>query len=238
MIVYDAEALVALAERRRSLQQLVAEAKQFASRDHQVSVLLSRVRSVVVTEALFREQNVGHPVLPTNTAAAAQAAAALLTSFVVAPEAVLEGFKDLDKRVTAFLDRFEKAIRETWVAYASGKARSDNEDLLAVLEKIPDFKPTVKRVRALRAQLLAQTEKIPTTLADLSAFHETLADMAAAWSTLGSDAVPQTVIDFLQKAVSSEGARLDLLLGDPAIVKWLKDKTVMPAFCIRLAEMK
>jgi hypothetical protein len=236
VIIEDADALVALADRRRTLQRLVAEAKKFATRHEQLGIQLARVQTAAASLTLFREQNVGFPVIPTAAAtAAARAVADAATDFAADPQATLGRLGDVEKRVAAFAEKLEKAILDCWSEYARGKARSDNEDLLAVLEKIPDFKPTVKKVRALRAQLQLQTSKVPSSPGDLAHFHATLTAIAQEWSTLGSDAVPQTVIDFLRKAVSAEGARLDVLLDEPAIAKWLTEKKLMPAFRIRLA---
>jgi hypothetical protein len=235
VIADDAIALVELADRRKTLQQLVAEAKKFATRRQQLAALLGRLRTAVQTEALFREQNVGHPAVPTTAGTVGKVVADGLAGFDANPQAALEGLGELEKRVAAFVEKFDKAIKETWTEYARAKVRSDNEDVLAVLEKIPDFKPTVKKVRTLRAQLQAQTSSLPITAVALAEFHATIAAIAAEWNTLGSDAVPQTVIDFLRKAVSPEGARLDILLEDPSIATWLTEKKVMPAFRIRLA---
>lgn len=236
MIIEDAAALVALADRRKTLQQLVAEAKRFATRQQQLGTQLARLQTAATTLALFREQNVGFPTIPASAAtAAARAVADAATAYAANAHATLGGLGDVEKRVAAFVEKLEKAIQDCWSEYARGKARSDNEDLLAVLEKIPDFKPTVKKVRALRAQLQLQMSAVPSTDAALTDFHATLTAIAEEWSTLGSDAVPQTVIDFLRKAVSAEGARLDVLLEEPAIAKWLTEKKLMPAFRIRLA---
>lgn len=236
MIIEDAAALVALADRRRTLQQLVTEAKRFATRQQQLTAQLARLQTAAGTLTLFREQNVGFPALPTDAAAAAaKAVANAAAAYAADPQATLGGLGEVEKRVAAFADKLEKAIQDCWAEYARGKARSDNEDLLAVLEKIPDFKPTVKRVRALRAQLHTQTSAVPSTAGALADFHATLAEIAVEWSALGSDAVPPAVIDFLRKAVSADGARLDVLLEEPAIAKWLTEKKLMPAFRIRLA---
>jgi hypothetical protein len=236
VIIEDAATLIALADRRKTLQQLVAEAKKFATRQQQLGTHLARLQTAAAKLSLFREQNVGFPAIPTGPAtAAAKAVVDAATSYAAEPQATLGGLGDVEKRVAAFAAKLEKAIQDCWSEYARGKVRSDNEDLLAVLEKIPDFKPTVKKVRALRAQLQLQTSTVPSTAAALADFHATLTAIAQEWSTLGSDAVPQTVIDFLRKAVSAEGARLDVLLEEPAIAKWLTEKKLMPAFRIRLA---
>jgi hypothetical protein len=236
VIIEDAAALVALADRRNTLQQLVAEAKRFATRQQQLGTQLARLQTAAATLTLFRGQDVGFPPIPTSAAtAAAKAVADAATAYAADPQATLGGLGDTEKRVAGFADKLEKAIQDCWSEYARGRARSDNEDLLGVLEKIPDFKPTVKKVRALRAQLHAQMSAVPSTVAALAAFHATLAAIAQEWNTLGSDAVPPAVIDFLRKAVSAEGARLDVLLEDAAITKWLTEKKLMPAFRIRLA---
>lgn len=235
-MVEDAAALVALADRRKTLRQLVAEAKKFATRQQQLGTQLTRLQTAAATLTLFREQNVGFPAIPTSAAtAAAKAVADAATAYAADPQSALGGLGDVEKRVAGFSDKLEKAIQDCWFEYARAKGRSDNEDLLAVLEKIPDFKPTVKKVRELRGQLQLQTSAVPSTAAALAEFHATLAAITHEWSTLGSDAVPQTVIDFLRKAVSTEGARLDVLLDEPAIANWLTEKKLMPAFRIRLA---
>jgi hypothetical protein len=236
VIIEDAAALVALADRRKTLKQLVAEARKFASRQEQLGAQLARLQTAAATLKLFREQNVGFPAVPASLAtAAAKAVADAATAYAADPHTTLDGLGDVEKRVAAFAEKLEKAILGCWSEYARGRARSDNEDLLAVLEKIPDFKATVRKVRALRAQLQLQMSAVPSTATAIADFHATLATVAQEWSTLGSDAVPQTVIDFLRKAVSAEGARVDVLLEDPTIAKWLIEKKVMPAFRIRLA---
>lgn len=236
MILEDARALVALADRRKALQQLVAEAKSFGTREQKLSAQRVRLEAANGRLALFREQNVGYPVIPAAAAkVAAKAVEDAATAYAANPQATLSGFGDVEKRVAAFADKLDKAIQDCWAEYARGRRRSDNDDLLSVLEKIPDFKPTVRQVRLLRTKLDEATLAVPATVHDLAEFRATLEAIAMEWSTLGSDAVPDAVISFLRKAVSPDGARLELLLEDPAVVTWLTEKKLMPAFRIRLA---
>lgn len=235
MIVDEARALVVLADRRTSLRQLVADAKKFATRQAQISSALARLRTVAEKASLFKTEGIGVPPVPASLTQVAQAVSQTNAAFVADHNAALGQIGDLEKRLADFVDLFSNSVESAWASYVRGKTRVGNEALLTVLEKIPDFKATVRKVRALTKDLQELAGVAPATSVVLQAFHSTVDAIAGEWEALGSDGVPQTIVDFLRLAVSVEGASLETFLVDAEIAKWLRDKKVMSAFRIKLA---
>jgi hypothetical protein len=235
VILEDTADLIALADRRRTLQQLVAEAKKFTSRRTQLELTSSRLQTAVQTVGLFHDRGIGGVDVPPAGLSVARTLAETASAFGVDPQAALETVADIDRRVLVLVEKLESGLQETWGTYARAKARSDNDDLLDVLERIPDFRKTVLRVRALRSQVHAQVLTVPRTPEMLDEFAKALSAIAEEWDALGSDAVPPKVIEFLRKAVALGGAELDLVLTEPAIVKWLTDRKLMASFRVKLA---
>jgi hypothetical protein len=235
VIIEEASNLLVLADRRHELQQLVAEAKKYLTRRQQIESARARLQRAVETAALFRTKSVGLVEPPANVASVSKLAVDTAVEFAASPSATLDSLGDVEKRVGVLVDRIDLVLQELWRNYARANARSDNNELLDVLEKIPDFRAAMLKIRALLSQLQLHTSNVPAAAFALDAFHATLAAISAEWSALGSDAVPATVVEFLRKAVSTDGAHLDAVVSDPAIFTWLNDKKLMQAFRIKLA---
>lgn len=160
---------------------------------------------------------------------------ALLAAFRKDPEAALD---PRQFRPRAFLDsveviaaRLQAELMRAWQEHTAAQAPATNRELLDVLDRLPRFRPTIRRIRTLVDRVRQAQAVLPASAAQIAGYDQLVVQAQGAWQELGGDQVPADVLAFLRGAVGPTGARLDQLTE--AVRRWLAEHRLEGSFAIR-----
>ena len=125
------------------------------------------------------------------------------------------------------------AIRTSWSDYADQRIPSINNDVLAVLRRIDDFREQVARVDERLRDLRARRDAVPLRPEEISAFDVGVDEVDGLWHSLGGDSLSSELLTFLRNS-GTGGASLDSLT--PVVAEWLRDKRLWSSFKITIAK--
>lgn len=217
---------------RRHLEQLN---KFEAVRDQLAQRSLSRLSPLVESWRALQEAG----IIATSVADAARPVldevAALLAAVRDDPEATLDqrrfrprAFAD---RVEAVAVRLQAELTRAWQDHTAAQPITTNRELLDVLDRLPRFRPTIQKIRALVERVRQAQGTLPASAAQVSAYQQLVAQVQSEWQQLGGGQVPADVLVFLRGAVGPTGARLEHLTE--GVRHWLTEHQLEGSFAIR-----
>jgi hypothetical protein len=236
MLLESATRLAAKITQYHKLKGAADEAEQFETRATQfgaISEKIARTRS-----ALGKLANAGVTIsfVPSDGAGYAAKAKALRAAIQNDPAAINDPPFDLKNeftdRLTAIGGAAERAMTEAWQAYVAKRADFGPNDVLSALAEVPQFRPSVTKIRQCRSNIAALGNSVPsdpqTTMDQLDAL---VADHSAAWVALSAEDIPSSVMSFI-RAAANEGALLATYTDE--VRTWLESRNLLNAFRIRL----
>lgn len=123
-------------------------------------------------------------------------------------------------------------MTEAWKRYVDERGDLHSDDVLDALAALPQFRPSVMKIRQCRANIAALGASIPsdpsTAVVSLSALVD---EHCTAWAELRADGIPDAVITFL-RACAAEGAPLSGLTDE--VRSWLESRNLLSAFRIKI----
>lgn len=123
-------------------------------------------------------------------------------------------------------------ISQAWTHYTEERMPPISEDLLNLFGMIPDFVPTVRKVRDLLAKINTRRNKRLPDEQDFVAFDALIEEVEEEWKGLRSDNLPGSVMRFLRSSAGREGAPLSSLT--PEVTAWLTERGIVESFHIRM----
>ncbi len=236
MLLERATGLTAKIAQYQKLKGGADEAEQFQTRANQFGVLSERVSRTQAALENLAKAGVTVSFAPSEGLGYAAKAKTLRTAIQENPAAINDPPFDLKNaftdRVAGIASAAEKAMNEGWKAYIARRGDFGANDVLSALAEVPQFRPSVTKIRQCRTSIAAFGNSLPSdpqaTVAQLDALvteHDT------AWADLSAEDIPPKIISFI-RAAANEGALLDAYSDE--VRTWLEGRNLLNAFRIRL----
>jgi|GEM_PF-1823745 len=218
------------------IRAVAKEAKQYETRASQIEVAARAVADLHTKILALRRAGVPVAFVPTDGAGLEQRAKALREALAADPR-ILENppfdlkYQFLD-RLNALAQSADKMMLTAWQNFVDERATPHSEDILTALHAVPQFRPSVERLRAIGAELNVMRNAIPTdAVGAIERLSRLSSKLSSAWAEITTEDIPQDVIRFL-KGCTGGGAPLSSLTE--SIHSWFKDKNLLGVFRVRI----
>jgi hypothetical protein len=139
---------------------------------------------------------------------------------------------DFVDRLSSLCGAANKAVLAAWQAHIAKNSVMASSEMLAALAAVPQYKPVVLRIGALKGQVATLAQSVPDDIAaGLAQLQSIMEAYAAAWGEMIGDGIPRDVIAFL-RAAAAEGAALDQLTHE--VRTWLEARGLLSLFRIKI----
>jgi hypothetical protein len=212
------------------------EALQFQSRANQLKTASEKLSSSQRALRKMRDAGIEVDFVPSDGLKLAERAKDLRTAMSGNPSAINEPALNLKYE---FLDRLagiasaaDRMISASWKSYVRKRAEFGSSDILDALAAIPQFRPSVNRIRQCRAAVEALGETVPDDpKAIVSRLDALVAEHEKSWSELSAKDIPAGVVKFIRDA-ANDGASLASYSDE--VRQWLYEQNLVASFRIRL----
>lgn len=233
MLADDIEVLTARIEKLRSDEAIASEAKHFETRAAQIEQLANDLRSATKIVELFRNNRVNSsvPSPPTGLISFAESMKRLLENDRASVVSDTGGFGQKFKTpLEKYTDRAKSTVTSAWEKHVDKSTPNVNEDMLSVLIKVKGFADSVSTVRKRFTEYRVHRTRTPTCADDICSFDRALEELRKALGSLGSDDLPEEVVNFMRRA-GLQGVPLDELSEE--IRSWLFEHELLGRFVIK-----
>lgn len=235
MLIDDIDALTARIEELRMLQRIAGEAEHFETRATQIEYLGNDLHSPTETNELLRSNGIAVSV-PMPPAGLIKFAEDMKGRLETDRTAALSGTGGFGQKFKAPLERLcerlKAGAKQAWTEYVEKSAPPVNHEVLSVLAKVRGFAESVSRIRSSVTQYETHRMRTPTSADDIRSFSETLEMLRNALGSLGSNDLPQELVDFMRRA-GLDGVPLDQLTDET--LGWLREHELLSQFVIKTA---
>ena len=139
---------------------------------------------------------------------------------------------DFVDRIDSLCSGASKAMLVAWQTRVAQNSEMASAEILTALNSVPQYKPVVARINALKGQVAMLAHSVPDDIAAGLGQLKTIMDAyAAAWGEMTADDIPKTVVAFL-RAAAGTGAPLDQLSDE--VRGWLDARGLLPLFRIKI----
>jgi hypothetical protein len=151
------------------------------------------------------------------------------SEYVRGPDSILaqQALGTIPRDLQGLAQRISAKLAASWTAYVDGQHVEISEQLLAVLDQVPDLRAATKQVRSLQVQISVRRATLPKTEPDIDALDRLVVELRLKWHQLAGDGLPTSVLAFIRGAASG-GAQLELLTDE--VREWLVSRGVKDAF--------
>ena len=233
MITDRAKQLIELSEEKIKLQKYASQLDSFNTRQQQIEKAVSDILPFANTLRVFRQKNIIDCDLVQKVKPFLYSVKLRLEKFKESPEWIIESKNFdgniLERSIKGITNELHEQLTQAWKNYLAQKMPSTNQEMLNLLVKIDEFKPTVQGIRYLNDQI--QRQKLPQTFDEFEKTELLIDRLREHWHNLSSDEVPETVLRFLKDAVDF-GAPLNLLTTE--VRDWLDCHGISDSLRIRL----
>lgn len=234
MIYERAQEIIDLANRKKILQKQVQQLQGFKTRNHELAAAVESVTHPLASLEAFRKKGVSTPSFDNEANALLSKVDEVESNFKKHPEWILNSASYKPQQFFTAVDSLSNAISATagllWSEYTRQRIPQTNNELLGLLSKIKDLRKTVDNIRAFSTKLEAMRSRVPINVDDFSAFEGVTESLTNEWDRLGSNEVPEAVLEFM-KTSSTTGASLDMHTQE--VSRWLEEHHISDSFRIR-----
>ncbi len=234
MILQKSTQLIKLSQKRFNLQKYAKNLQGFQSRQQQIEQAVTRTLPLVQSLRAFRQKGSTNFDLTQKAEALLTFIANVEAEFQEDPEWIIPNENFNKKNFTSRIEQLQNSLREqldqSWWLYRNQNKPSTNNEILNLLDKVSDFKPTVQSIRNLDVQI-RESNSIPQSSEDFERVDRLIEQLKQCWDRLDADEVPEAVLNFLRVA-ANEGATLGLLT--PEVKDWLAKHGLIDCLRIRL----
>ncbi|MEW9525951.1 hypothetical protein MRBLRH8O_003813 [Agrobacterium radiobacter] len=236
MLLDRAAGLADKINKYQTLKKAGDEALLFQSRANQLKTASEKLSSVRKALRKMRDAGIEIDFVPSDGLTLAERAKDLRIAMSGNPSAINDPALNLKYD---FLDRLasvataaDRMISASWKSYVRKRAEFGSSDILDALAAIPQFRPSVIRIRQCRTALEAFGETVPedpkATVLRLDAL---VAEHEKSWSELSANDIPPSVVKFIRDA-ANDGASLTSYSDE--VRHWLDKQNLVASFRIRL----
>ena len=233
MITDRAKQLIELIEEKNKLYKYANQLDSFKTRQQQIERAVSDILPFANTLRVFRQKNIIDCDVIQKVEQFLHFVKLRLEKFKESPEWIIDSqnFNGniLERSIKGITNELDEQLTQAWKNYLAQKMPSTNQEMLNLLGKIDEFKPTVQGIRYLNDQI--QRQKLPQTYEEFEKTELLIDRLKEHWHNLSSDEVPETVLRFLKDAVNF-GAPLNLLTTE--VRDWLDCHGISDSLRIRL----
>ena len=242
MLAHRAERAAAAAEGLRRVASLGSELEGLTTRAAALETAAKRLASAAAAATALRAAGVPAVLEAGRLRALRERARDAATAFEADPASITrpgETRPTLWDELPAVANVAETALREAWQRHVDARAATEAAPWLDTLADVPQLRTAIALFRQIQRAVQEERAKLPTLPADVARLDRYVARLQEAWQAIRVElqdpegaGVSQEVIDFLQHAMSPEGARLAELT--PAVARWLRDHGAVPSVRIYL----
>jgi len=233
MIIERSRQLIKLLDQKRMLNDNLKKVAGFKTRRDEIKNLISRLEPLVKTSSAFRNNGIGQVDVRGQVRAFEEIVLEVISTVKLSPKAILEA-KSIIKLKDGgnnFTNDLEVKLKTLWINYTRTLLPDINNDLLDVLDRLPSFSKSVMQIRQISAEIVEFKDNLPLSEKQIDKFNKLADRMKSVWD--GIEAVSPDILNFLQNAVSSSGAPIDLLTDE--VKEWLDKNKIKTSFKIRLS---
>ncbi len=220
----------------QTLKKAGDEALQFQSRANQLKTASEKLSSVRKALRKMRDAGIEVDFVPSDGLTLAERAKDLRTAMSGNPSAINDPTLNLKydflDRLASIATAADRMISASWKSYVRKRAEFGSSDILDALAAIPQFRPSVIRIRQCRTAVEALGETVPedpkATVLRLDAL---VAEHEKSWSELSANDIPPSVVKFIRDA-ANDGASLTSYSDE--VRHWLDKQNLVASFRIRL----
>jgi DNA repair exonuclease SbcCD ATPase subunit len=234
-IVEHADALRGKAQKKKRLQEQQERQTDFQNRERDFREHARRLRALVSTYRLFKAHDVDFEERRGTVRETLDLLRKIRDRFQEESTYVIDrqgSLRPLWRKIDSHCQGLRRILEDGWHRYVREHAPGQDEEVLDVLGRIPDFEAPVQRIRKQTKRLLEKKQTLPRTKEDLDAVHELCQSVEKAWQSIGSGDLSEDVIAFIKAAASQSGASLDLLTS--GVRDWLEQEGLTESFAVRV----
>lgn len=141
-------------------------------------------------------------------------------------------FAAFRRELLALGESLRRSAASAWKRYADEHAPAAHADLFEIFRALPRYADATELIRRRSAQLRLLRDKPLPTAAEFNDFDQLASQLRQAWEELGSDDLPDEVLEFLRGTVAERGGA-PLELATPTVLEWLRNRGMLTAFRVR-----
>ena len=234
-ITERAAALRKQAQRKQRLQEQQERLADFQARERDFREHAGSLATLMQTYRLFEKNGIDFEETRGEVGPTLDRLRKVREQFEEDPGYIIDrqgSLRSLWKRIESHRDGLRLQLDKAWRQHVRDHAPGQDEEVLDVLGRIPDFEKPVQRIRTQASRLERKKETLPRTEEDLQAIHALSESIGEAWQSIGSGELSDDVLAFLKAAASQSGASLDLLT--PGVRDWLEREGLTESFAVRV----
>ncbi len=233
MIIERSKSLIELLDQKKSLKGNLNKIKGFRTRRDEIIKINKRLKPLATTSTAFRTKNIGSADVEGRSVELEETILNAAKTLKENPEDFTRAhnFKKLQEGAATLSNDLEVKLNNMWFNYTRSLLPDENTELLDVLDRLPSFSSSVRQIRQINSEIATFRDGWPLTEEDIEKFNGLADKMKTVWD--GIEAVPPDILAFLQNAVSSSGASIDLLTDE--VRKWLAEYKINASFKVRLS---
>jgi hypothetical protein len=229
----------ALAEKINAFQQLriiADEADQFATRAKLFGNVCQQLKSLKSTLKTLEDAGIVVEFATKDGLDLAEKARLLRDEVKSNPAKLNDPPFDLKH---AFSDRLssiaaagQAAALTAWTSYVATRANFGDDNVLAALLLVPQFKSVVLKIRQIRSEVSALGSVLPNDPnAERAKLDRLISEHETAWASLNASDIPASVIAFIRSAAKGDAMLTDFTQETRS---WLESRNLVDAFRIKL----
>ncbi|WP_420566415.1 hypothetical protein [Thalassobaculum sp.] len=228
-----------LSDQLKQFQKVKAaarDAQRFGTRARQFSEAARKIGALRGDLAALKKAGIAVAFQPANGSLLSTRASDLRARVAEDPSAIDHPPFDLKyefvDRLNAIADSGRAAAIRAWREDVGEQAGTGSQEILNVLQELPQLRAGVTQIRELRKEIIGLSETLPEDpVAARARVRELAEQMQAAWGELDASDIPEEVIAFIRQA-AARGAPLTNLTSN--ILNWLTARSLTDSFRIRL----
>lgn len=237
MIAERSRELVESLRYKEQLEENVTRSAAFQARAEEIAGSIGDLMPKIAALRALRSRGLGAPGASSHVTPLLQRVNSMRRNYDADPSWIIDSDRFNPNPFRGNLRGLQTAldthISQAWARYTAERMPPIGDDLLNLFWMIPDFAPTVRKVRDLIGKINDRRNKAVPEEADFSSFDGLVREVEDAWAELKSDDLPESVMHFLRSSAGHEGAPLETLTGE--VVEWLGARGITGSFRIRMA---
>lgn len=236
MLLERAAKIVADIGQFAKMKRTAGEAKALQTRAEQLSPVAGKLAESAETLAKIRDAGIVVSFMPKERDELGKRAADLLIALRADPNNLVNPAIDLKYQ---FIDRLlsvamsaQGVALAAWRRHVAESSEHAPEEILSALAAIPDYQPTVAKIRSLQKRISELAETVPADPASaIEQIKRIAAEHREIWKKLTAGGIPEDVAAFL-RACGLEGATLGSFT--PSVAAWLGERGLVHLFRVKL----
>lgn len=217
----------------RDLKTLFDMGVALETRLNELQKIKNTINPLIQTFVLLKKQGIGNVNVNQNIIFLQNEIDEIIESFSSNPKILAETgvFNKIKSETEFFTKELEDELRRNWELYINDKTPNISNELLSLLEKVPDLQAGIRNIKIKLVEIAKIKGNLPVEEDDITRLHNNINNIEKEWENCGAGAVPEKAISFLIEA-TKKGAPIDLL--EDEVINWLKKFNLWESFVIKV----